>query len=746
MLSWKIFNISTFIALSVFTSAAIVQTPKYVESNTRAVNFPATFGHAIPTALDGNDQPIDTKTKLDGTSTIPAVDRLAESVSNVRSTVLIIARDTASAFSASSGLNGYGIPSEIFVIPKNGGILPALNASSTQGNYGAIFVLSDVRYDYGGSLGIQSALKFEQWNSIFDYQVNFGVRLVRIDALPSDEFGTASTNVGCCDASVEQLISISDTKLFPSAGLKINAGVSTKGLWHYPTQIVDSTIANEFAQFAPAESFSNISTAAVINSFLGRQQMVWFIGFSTEWSATSNFLQHASIHWATRGLYLGYRRLNLNTQVDDMFLISDIYDPAGTTLQIVPSDLEQHVSWAETVNERLPAGSNWFIELGHNGNGNIEAAATVSSISCGIGPIEYDEQVDTPVEWIKPPGTGVNLWPTEPAEYPYGSECTNIDALKAWFSDPKNLNAFAHVSHTFTHEDQNNATYHDVSKEISWNRAWMNQVGIASALRYSDKGIIPPAITGLHNGDALKAWLDNGIVNVVGDNTRSVLLNHVNSMWPLVTTVAENGYDGVIIVPRWATNIYYNCNLPGCTVSEWINTSTGSGDFDTLLANEKETNIRNLLALHRDPFMFHQANLDYGNAEEIEINGVTEKLSLFQAWVETIIQELTRLVTWPVISLKHDDIAAAFTDRMARDLCEPQMSWNTDFVLNTITGVTVTTNKDNKCSVKIPLTVPGDVTDLQGHSTERIGSDPLTIWVDLSGSPVSFTFVSPIPV
>lgn len=94
--------------------------------------------------------------------------------------------------------------------------------------------------------------------------------------------------------------------------------------------------------------------------------------------------------------------------------------------------------------------------------------------------------------------------------------------------------------------------------------------------------------------------------------------------------------------------------------------------------------------------------------------------------VETMIQELTRLVTWPVISLKHDDIAAAFVDRMTRDLCEPQMSWNTDSALNIITGVTITTNKENVCSAKIPVTVPGDVTDLQGYQTERIGSDPLT--------------------
>jgi hypothetical protein len=58
--------------------------------------------------------------------------------------------------------------------------------------------------------------------------------------------------------------------------------------------------------------------------------------------------------------------------VDDMFLVSDIYSPAGTTYQVTPADLTQHVTWAATVNSRLPTGSNWFMEVGHNGNGNIE--------------------------------------------------------------------------------------------------------------------------------------------------------------------------------------------------------------------------------------------------------------------------------------------------------------------------------------------------------------------------------------
>ena len=112
-----------------------------------------------------------------------------------------------------------------------------------------------------------------------------------------------------------------------------------------------------------------------------------------------------------------------------------------------------------------------------------------------------------------------------------------------------------------------------------------------------------------------------------------------------MTTVAANGFAGIQITPRWATNIYYNCDLPDCTVLEWINTNTPapSGNITDLLNVEKATNTRHLLGLHHDAYMFHQANLRYTGAATYTINGVTEQLSLFEAWMETVAQEYIRL-------------------------------------------------------------------------------------------------------
>ena len=80
--------------------------------------------------------------------------------------------------------------------------------------------------------------------------------------------------------------------------------MSTLGLWHYPATISNASIAVEFAQFGntSATGFPTTSTAGVINNIGGRQQMAFFTSFATDWSPTSNFLQHAWINWITRGV------------------------------------------------------------------------------------------------------------------------------------------------------------------------------------------------------------------------------------------------------------------------------------------------------------------------------------------------------------------------------------------------------------------------------------------------------------
>ncbi|GLB04013.1 hypothetical protein AtubIFM57258_009729 [Aspergillus tubingensis] len=674
-------------------------------------------------------------------SAVPAATPVSSG--SIAANILVIARDTASAGVASSGLNAYGIPFTTLVVPQSGASLPALNGTEG-GNFAGIVVASEVSYNYGNATGYQSALTTDQWNQLYAYQLAYGVRMVQYDVYPGPSYGASAVGDGCCATGVEQLMSFSDISDFPTSGLKTGAGVSTSGLWHYPATVSNTTSTKEIARFAANSDSGSETTAAVINNFDGREQMAFFISFDTTWSATSTYLQHAWITWLTRGLYAGYRRVNLNTQIDDMFLETDIYKPNGTTFRITPADLDGIANWLPEINGKMNAGSNYYVEVGHNGNGNIESAAGVSDeayTTCNEGGIEYDSPADTPLEWKKPVGTGTNLWPSSPTTYDWSVACTQLDPLLLWWTNTTNQDKFGHISHTFTHEEQNNATYSDVYKEISFNQAWLKQVGISSAKHFTSNGIIPPAITGLHNGDALRAWWENGITNCVGDNTRSALLNQQNDMWPYWTNEASDGFDGMQVNPRFATRIYYNCDTPDCTLQEWIDTSAGSGDFDNLLATEKGEVMRHLFGLHHDPYMFHQANLRNADVDAITVNGVSAKYSIFQAWVETQVQEFVRLVDWPLVTINHEDMSASFLARYTRDACNYSLRYTISD--HKITGATLSAT-DNTCNATIPVTFPVAPTNTQGFTTEQVGSDPLTVWVQLSGSPVSFTLSTPI--
>lgn len=116
---------------------------------------------------------------------------VAAAANSVANTILVFARDSASANVATLGLQGYGIPYQTVIVPQSGVALPVLNSSATQGNYGGILVLSEVSYQY--STGFLSALNASQWQTMYDYQTAFGVRMVRLDVYPTPDMGKSAT-------------------------------------------------------------------------------------------------------------------------------------------------------------------------------------------------------------------------------------------------------------------------------------------------------------------------------------------------------------------------------------------------------------------------------------------------------------------------------------------------------------------------------------------------------------------------
>jgi hypothetical protein len=140
------------------------------------LTFVASFNLIAPAA----SVTVSNSTKVSNSTSIPT---------SLSSTILILARDSASAFSATSGFDGYGIPYQLVIVPQAGITLPTLNSSATVGNYGGILTLSELAYDY--PTGWASAITADQYASLYAYQVAFGVRMVRLDCYPGPDFGVS---------------------------------------------------------------------------------------------------------------------------------------------------------------------------------------------------------------------------------------------------------------------------------------------------------------------------------------------------------------------------------------------------------------------------------------------------------------------------------------------------------------------------------------------------------------------------
>jgi hypothetical protein len=132
------------------------------------------------------------------------------------STALVIGRTEDDLVNTFFILDAYGIKFETVMLPEGGGELPPLETDGN-GNYGLITVFANVDYSEG------TVLKPEQWQTLWNYQVKYNVRMIHLDVYPSEDFGVSNTGICCNDtSSEEQFMQLTEefNREIPTAGLK----------------------------------------------------------------------------------------------------------------------------------------------------------------------------------------------------------------------------------------------------------------------------------------------------------------------------------------------------------------------------------------------------------------------------------------------------------------------------------------------------------------------------------------------
>ncbi|ORX50616.1 hypothetical protein BCR36DRAFT_583203 [Piromyces finnis] len=171
------------------------------------------------------------------------------------------------------------------------------------------------------------------------------------------------------------------------------------------------------------------------------------------------------------------------------------------------------------------------------------------------------------------------------------------------------------------------------------------------------------------------------------------------------------------------------------------------------LDEEAELHIKNFLKLRHDPYMFHEGNLRNADFQEVTIGKATGKFGMMQQWVERMVVEVGKYLDWPMISVKMDDLAASYIDRISRASCQPQYTMVIDDDSGIIKEVKVESQAevklnivgDYKAQCRAPLFVMRNVEFNEKHdiqNVEKIGDEPPTAWIilDKAGESKSFKF------
>ncbi|KAJ3017483.1 UNVERIFIED_CONTAM: hypothetical protein HDU68_011669 [Siphonaria sp. JEL0065] len=682
----------------------------------------------------------------------------------VQTRALIISVGDGSEEYPATTFNSYGLSYDTLIVTVANMSDSPLNLEVTPnvlGKYSVIVLSSGQMTAKFANGSYLSTLTPWQWNQLHNYQQYYGVRLVAINDVPNAAYYAAKVAAvggasGCSSTSLN--VTPASSVFTDAAGLvstwSLAAGDGIAGgSCNFPATIVDATAVT------PVLNFENRGVAAAVIDFGRNQQQMSFFLPCGSWSITCVTIGNIWFQWATKGLYTGIRRIYFTPQIDDVFLTTDGNDENGkpVAFRISPADVQGIIDWMPDINSRLPTGSNLTVEMAYNGNGVMEILSNLANDPQYYINLDPD-LTDTGLDWKKPIGTGQTLWNLTGVSTNWVKSALAADTLYNFFSAPGNLTSvtskFLWCSHTFTHEIFNNNTYSDVFNELSFNfhLASKDLWGLDGQPFWSNKSMVTPGISGIFNGDALHALSDFGITGVVGDSSRNKTLNTERPLWwPLTTTVADNGFDGVTVIPRQALNIYFNTTNPSYNAKLYNNIYNTSYTFDDIIGFEIKRNLRTLALLNWAPGMFHQANLRNADVPVVTAGTKTGKLSLMQQWVEHVFGSFAKISNWPIITVKQDDLTQKFINRQIYETANVNVVQlvNVDANGVVVSGFNVTATKDTIAPITLPPSIGvNNITSLPaGATTEQIGIDSVTVWIPLTANaaPISILFGTPVP-
>jgi hypothetical protein len=608
------------------------------------------------------------------------------------------------ALVVATNADDFGTPTWKATLDRLGAAYDVLYAASTAvtastlvrddgtGRYNAILLTNSMLvYDSGGGNYI-SALDASEWNVLWAYERNFGVR----QAALYTSYGTWPEDY-CLRSAGET--SVGDTPLnvsLTSAGagvfdyLKASTVIPVVQSYVYKTSIAAGCAAD-----AVATDGTNVLGVRTTSSD-GRERLALTFTLNQN-LLQSDLLVYGLVRWATKGMFLGEQRHYLNVDIDDWFNTSDHYYPDG------------HIEYTPG----FQVSAHDMVNLD-----NRQAALSTAHPGFTFNLAYNGADIDPFAGSACSPDGG-------PTELTATSKCLATH--------------FRWLNHTFNHPELNFTDYATTYAEINDNRAAASSIGLSvptdvlKTPEYSGLGVYTddpncdtcvPVDHGLaaSNPNLLQAAKDLGVKYLHGNMSfASHVPAHFNAS---ITHPLE---PSLSVVPDWPTNIAYFCTTPDEETAFYNSFYGPNGRFPywptdrtyaQILDYEAGIGLQHVATGSVNTHTFHIANVnDYDTA-----SGRT----LVTDWVEAVTGKYDSYYAVPLINLDWSAIGAYTALRTAHFA---ELGAGVDAVYDRSAG-TVTVSSPQAGTVQ--------VSGVQGSGASTYGTD-VTTPVTLAGTAVTVT-------
>lgn len=505
-----------------------------------------------------------------------------------------------------------------------------INAADGSGRYQGVILTNNSLVFQNPAGAYEYALDPAEWARLWQYEATYKVRQLSLYTFP----GTFPEDYGL--RYVEGSAS-SSADVQPAPGqaltgdLRPAAVLPVRNAYNYPATVLDPAqwgAAGVTAvqpllvgSAAPERVYAATSTSSD-----GRERLALTMAHN-EFFLHSQLLNSTLVNWVTRGLYLGeYRRYN-QLDIDDWFLFNDRYDAA--TGGVAPDAFRMSASDALSTRDQQTALQNSYdvarafrFAIAYNGGGaNLTAPA-----SCD---------------------------PNAPSPDPL----TSVSRCLA--------GAFDWVNHTRDHLYMDFLTYAQSYQQVNGNRSVGNALGLVRSAR----GLVTGDMSGLGyynpNGEGDKTNFGLGASNreflraAAAANVQYLASNHsVEGQWDPNCAgcgVPHPLWPGILLVPRWPTNIFYYATTPEEIAASYNAVYAPGGtrpywdhalSYAEILDKESDLALSHILSGAAFPHYMHVANLrQYAPGRSVASD-----------WERAVLDKYSLYTALPLNTLRWDDL------------------------------------------------------------------------------------------